>query len=59
MQECLDKQIEETLHQKTGFDTDTIGCFLANYKERHVCPVALNGWCKELMKCKVLESIIK
>lgn len=44
------------VQQDTGFDKETIGCFLSNYKIPHVCPVAIGGWCKGYTTCQNLES---
>lgn len=50
-----DKEIE-SLHKQTGFDADAIGCFLSNYKQPHVCPIATGHWCKDYVKCATLEN---
>lgn len=53
--EHKEQQIEE-LKKETGFDEIVIGCFLSNYRERHVCPIATGGWCRDYVKCKCMEE---
>lgn len=52
----MDKLIEE-LQKKTGFDKDTVGCFISNYMIPYRCEAA-NDWCKELYKCHALENML-
>lgn len=49
----------ELLRQETGFDEIVIGCFLSNYEERHVCPIATGGWCRDYVKCKCMQEGIE
>ena len=52
---------EEFIHEislKTGFDEITIGCFLSNYGNKHVCSPFNSGWCKCYEKCRVLERVV-
>ena len=46
------------ISMKTGFDEITIGCFLSNYKVKHVCQPFSKGWCKCYEKCRVLERVV-
>ena len=46
----------EVLKKETGFDEIVIGCFLSNYKIKHVCPIATGKWCREYTKCKRMEE---
>ena len=57
MPETIDERIEE-LRKQTGFPEEVVGCFLSNYKQKYACPIATNGWCNDLMKCRNLESMI-
>lgn len=50
-----DERVEE-LQKETGFPEEVIGCYLSNYKVPHVCPIALGGYCKEYVRCRLLEE---
>lgn len=52
----FEEKVEE-LKKKTAFDEDVCGCFLSNYRQRHVCPVVTGGWCKDYVKCQNLAQI--
>ena len=56
MPEEVDERVEE-LQKETGFPEEVVGCYLSNYKVRHVCPIALGGWCKEFVRCRLLDEI--
>lgn len=53
--ERREEQIRE-LEKETGFDEIVIGCFLSNYKLKHVCPIATGNWCRDYEKCKCMEE---
>ena len=50
------EQLIEELKKETGFDEIVIGCFLSNYKIKHVCPIATGKWCRDYTKCKCMEE---
>lgn len=52
----IEERVED-LQKSTGLDEDVVGCYVSNYKERHICPVATGGWCKDFTKCRTLEQI--
>ena len=54
-EEYREQQIQ-MLKKETGFDEIVIGCFLSNYREKHVCPIATGGWCRDYVKCKCMEE---
>ena len=56
MANTFDEKVEE-LQKKTSFSEDVCGCYLSNFGTKNICPVATGGWCKDLMKCKVLAQI--
>lgn len=45
------------MKNKTGFDEDTIGCYLSNYNDRNVCGRFCNTGCSSLVKCQTLKKI--
>ena len=49
---------QQMLKRETGFDENVIGCFLSNYGERHVCPIATGKWCRDYEKCKCIREVI-
>ena len=55
----LDEEVIQSLKKKTGFDENTIGCFLANYGIPYVCsavhPVC---YCKKSTKCETLRGMM-
>lgn len=53
--EYREQQIE-MLKKETGFDEIVIGCFLSNYKTKHVCPIATGKWCRDYTKCRCMEE---
>ena len=53
-----EEEVIYEISKKTGFDEITIGCYLSNYGNKHVCPPFNNGWCKCYEKCKVLERVV-
>ena len=54
-EEYKEQQIK-IIKKETGFDEMVIGCFLSNYREKHVCPIATGGWCRDYVKCKCMEE---
>ena len=54
-----EEDVINELKDRTGFDEISIGCYMSNYDKKYICTATDNGYCKDLSKCRVLESICK